>query len=128
MRDDDDGQVDGDYIPPGQLGSPFAASFGQHPWLRSGLPPWHMWGTIEQVTTIATVSALPATGGTSSQQLSKVAYKRPDTWQWLFFARLVSAPNGGGGGAPAEASVDFDVTIGVGRASVTLPVFERFAW
>jgi len=117
------GQYDGDGPAPG---NPFATQFGQQPWLRGNVPPWHMWGTIETLT-------LPITGPltqTVSQQLSRVNYRRPETWHWLFFARLLQGPTLEGEGDVTAATIFFDVTVGLGRASVTLPGFEafRFAW
>lgn len=122
VRDDDDGQIDGDGSAP--FISPFAQSAGDQPWLRSGLPPWHMWGTIATVR-------IPITGLDlliGQQQLSKVAYKRPDTWQWLFYARLASAPTPAIPGNQITVVVDFNVIAGLGRGSVNLTPFERFRW
>lgn len=131
-RDDDDGygQVDGDESPPfllapGQPGSPFAATFGAQPWLRGAQPPWHMWGNTE---------TFHISAGTPEQinliqgrQLARVAYKRPETWQWLFLARLIQGPVAGVGGS-YEMRIDFDVTVGIGRSSVTMPSFDRLQW
>lgn len=116
------GQYDGD----GPVASPFAGRFGEQPWLRGNVSPWHMWGTIETLT-------IPITGGDTTittQQLSRVNYRRPETWHWLFFARLVQGPTPVGEGQATVAAVFFDLTVGLGRASVTLPGFEafRFAW
>jgi hypothetical protein len=59
----------------------------------------------------------------------KVAYGRPDTWHWLFFARLLTAQPA----LVAEqfiVSVDWELTVGIGRSMIQMPRFERytFAW
>jgi hypothetical protein len=115
------GQFDGD-APRGS--NPFATQFGQQPWMRGSVTPWHMWGTVETLT-------IPIEGALTTfrtQQLSRVNYRRPETWHWLFFARLLQGPTLAGEGNNAGASVFFDVTVGLGRASVTLPGFEAFAF
>lgn len=62
-----------------------------------------------------------------TQQLARVQYKRPDSWHWLFAAKLLDAP-----AAPAGefvyVKVVFDLTIGIGRAQQTLQNFETFEW
>lgn len=144
--DDDDGQIDGDdpVAPfvgaarrvvvsrpiatparaPQNFTSPFATGQGEQPWLRGQLAPWHMWGTQETVRADAPGFGTPVA---VSQQLTKVSYKRPETWHWLFFARLISAP-AAGLAEQAALNIRFDVTIGLGRTSVTIPFFEFFSW
>lgn len=114
--EDPDGQVDGDAMP---AASPFSGSMAWE--ANQGIPPWHMWGSLETVT-------IPIEGAAQvrqSKQLSRVSYKRPETWHWLFSYRIVSAED-----PPLLSygwSVRFNVTIGVGRASVTLPSFWVFS-
>lgn len=121
--DDDDGQVEGDGSPPGD---PFAKSMTAQPWLRSGMPPWHMWGNTILVPNVPFQNevALPpmATG-----QLIKVAYKRPDTFHWVLAARIINAPAAPIGLA-VGLDIHFDLIIGLGRAQITLPDFEFFRW
>jgi hypothetical protein len=122
--DDEQGQVDGD--------EPIAADFASRyqsvgqPWLRSGVPPWHMWGNTQVLGPIlpeTEVSVPPLTAG----QLVKVSYKRPESWHWVFAARILEAPIPGPS-ASGEIEVFFDVIIGVGRAQLTMPGFDRFRW
>lgn len=92
------------------------------PWLRTPQPPWHMWGTTESVPTSSFGGGFaPPING--SAQLVKINYKRPETWHWIFYIRLLQ-------GQPTDVSqfgqtqVHFDVTVGLGRASVTMLQFE----
>lgn len=130
MTDDDDGQVDGDASAPAGFSSsaaasPFAIAMHAQPWLRNvGVPPWHLWGTTQQLT------FRTSSFGVASQlasQLVKVSYKRPETWHWLFHARLISGPTVLN---PQEAGVrvHFDVITGLGRTVVQMPSFESFQW
>lgn len=129
MRDDDDGQIDGDgdpspYVAPGLTGSPFAANFGAQPWMRGGLPPWHLWGNVIPIGPISGFASNPVqfTG-----QLVRAAYKRPETWHWIFGARIVNAPVAGGAGS-WQLSVAFDLIVGIGRSMLQLPSFETLRW
>lgn len=89
-----------------------------------GVPPWHLWGLEQTVV-------LPPSGATTQQsqspQLARINYKRPDTWTFFFTATLISAvPTG-----PTSAVfIAFDLTLGVGRQSTTIPGFRQFtiAW
>lgn len=80
-------------------------------------PPWHLWGNAEtfRVPVQSSAGALrPATTG----QLIKVAYGRPETWHWLFAAKLIEGP-----ASPVnqtQLEVSFDLTVGVGRSAVLL--------
>lgn len=113
-QEDASGQVDGDaaVAPPANLGNQSA------PW---SLPPWHMWGTTELIT-------VPIAGAAQvrlTQQVSRVSYKRPETWHFLFTQRIVS-----GESPPILSygwSTRFNVTVGLGRASVTLPSFYVYS-
>jgi len=115
---EDDAQVDGE--------ANYAVNFVPNqaqPWLRTPNPPWHMWGTTENVPTSSGGGGFtPPING--SAQLVKINYKRPETWHFLFYARLVQ------GEATdivqfGQSIVEFDVTVGHGRASVTMQNFER---
>lgn len=83
------------------------------------IPPWHMWGGLVNFNASTTT---PAFTFTSEQQLCRVEYHRPESWRFLFFARLLSSDNH----SPATFSVEFNIIPGVGRASVNLTPFERF--
>jgi hypothetical protein len=116
---DDFGQYDDDDRNPR-----FARSFGEQPWLRQSTPPWHMWGNQQEVV------ALAVSGNTNrplQQQLLKISYKRPETWHWLFSATLLEGPQAIAGFANGVV-VTFDLTVGIGRTSITMPAFETFQW
>lgn len=88
--------------------------------MKSGLPPWHMWGnsiTEELVTT----SLLPFPKDT--QQILRVSYGRPETWRLFFAAQIVDGDTAVTGG---DLIVDFTITIGVGRTSFELRNAPRF--
>lgn len=104
---------------------PQFAGAGQ-PWLRAGTPPWHMWGNLQPFTVAAGGFAQPTFN--QQQQLLKVAYKRPETFHWLFFARLISVDPVPSGIQEAGVQVDFDLTVGLGRATTKLESFEQFRW
>lgn len=80
------------------------------------VPPWHLWGNLEQVTTIVRGSGVVFG---NEQQLCKVGYGRPDTWHWFFSARLISGPDNTPGFF-TRVRVDFDVTIGSGRGATPI--------
>lgn len=118
---DDYGQVDGD--------APAAVAFqagglGQ-PWLRGGVPPWHMWGSSQVVRANATGSDEATVF--SSGQLAKVSYKRPDTWHFLLTARIINAPV-----VPLsnelQVHVRFDFISGIGRSQSQLIGFDLWNW
>jgi len=76
-------------------------------------PPWHLWGNTQTLNVISP-------GGVAStqivtMQMNRIAYKRPETWRWMFGARIV------GGNFPnaSQLTVAFDVTMGVGRSQLT---------
>lgn len=107
---DRNGQVDGDAS--GRVN--FQPSTAQ-PWLRAGQPPWHLWGNTQRIVVIMQTFAEPLP---QQIQLIKVAYKRPETWNWLFSARLLS-------GEPSVAflqqvTVEFDLTVGIGRSAIQI--------
>jgi hypothetical protein len=78
-------------------------------------PPWFMWGS-------ETTLSIPLAGvavANQTTQLARVSYGRPDTWTPLFVLNLLAIRNTVGAGA-VQVFAAFDLTIGVGRASVTL--------
>lgn len=119
-QEDVRGQVDGDAVAP----SPFSPSMQANA-LLSGNPPWHLWGNGDNVSVRTPGSGLAF--GTFTKQLNKVGYGRPDTWHWMFAARLLSA-NPGTATADVELRVLWSVTVGIGRYSFTLPTFDQFLW
>lgn len=132
MPEDDYGQDDGERVGDD---SPFATSMRAQPWVRmGGLTPWHMWGNSQ------TLPPLKPAGETALEnlpfevgQLTKVAYKRPESWHWLLGARFVSAPISSEI-VPFPSStilivrLDFEVIAGHGRSQFAMPTFEHFEW
>lgn len=121
---DDFAQVDGD----GSGAVDFTPGGAGQPWLREGIPPWHMWGnsiTLDPIALSNEDFLAPDTTG----QVVKVAYKRPETWHWLFAARILRAP-----GRPLipvaseVVTVKFDLIVGVGRSNFVMRDFETFQW
>lgn len=107
------GQVDGDAAPaPPPLMS--ASSGGA----QFGMPPWHMWGNTQQLTTVVEEASGVARLGVT-QQLNKIAYKRPETWHWLFSARLISGP-ANTALFFSTVRVFFNVTVGIGRSAIIM--------
>lgn len=87
--------------------------------MSKGIPPWHMWGGLVNFNASTTS---PAFTFTQEQQLCRVEYHRPESWRFLFFARLLSSDNH----SPAIFDVQFNIIPGVGRGSVNLKPFEEF--
>lgn len=97
------------------MNSPFASSMQAAPWLRgNGQPPWHMWGNSQRIEMF-----LPSTSGNSSEvqrgQLTRVAYGRPETWHWLFTARLLEADDADPD-EPLQLAIIWELTVGIGRS------------
>lgn len=107
------GQVDGD-----DSGfANFTPASGGQPWLRSGMTPWHMWGNTQLIEAVVQDSSA-AVRTNSPGQLVKISYKRPETWHWLFAAKLVTGPD-----SPIVATqieVAYDLIVGTGRSTVVL--------
>lgn len=79
--------------------------------MASPIAPWHMWGN--SVTQSLTLGA-PTPANSQTSQLIRVGYRRPETWRFWFWGRLL------GGSTPAAAQtsvhVMFDIYIGIGRS------------
>jgi len=89
---------------------------------RKGPPPWHLWGDTKNVIV---ENSSGVTVNYVTQQLAKVSYGRPETWDFMFAARIINfEPDDTAG----EIDVAFDVTIGVGRSHLEMPGFETFMW
>jgi len=83
--------------------------------------PWHMWGNSKTLKVQHAVALIEE----STTQLTKVQYGRPESWSFLFAARIIEIEE------PSDAGslvVNFDVTVGVGRDHVTIPGFERYVF
>lgn len=84
---------------------------------RSGIPPWHLWGNTQRIVT--TVETSSGTQRGRSGQMVKISYARPDTWHWLFFARLLEGPTNTAGQF-TRVFVDFNLSTGIGRSAINL--------
>lgn len=93
---------------------------------RSGITPWHMWGNTQ-------VFDVPrSSGGASSPlnptpgQLTRLSYLRPESWHWVFSAKLLAGPDTTGVGEHVNFSILWDLTIGIGRSVILLPAFDTY--
>src|SRR4029077_17426023 len=99
----------------------------QQQWYATGIPPWHLWGNTQQQ------SVLPLGGGAvplvaTASQLCKVEYGRPETWHWLFQAKLLSGPNTVAPGDHVTLTVHWDLIVGIGRSAMVLTDFDVFSF
>lgn len=79
-----------------------------------------MWGSlVRHASTLQAVPPSPFDPQGETRQISRVSYKRPDTWTFLFGLVLVRAPDAGAA-TNVTIRVDFELTVGVGRSSITL--------
>lgn len=128
MSDEDYGQVDGDesveWYPTAGM-----------PWLRPSQPPWHMWGNTQLIEVPIETTGAVRLGVTN--QLVRISYARPETWHWLFYARMVSGP-ANTPGFFTRVFVNWELTTGVGRSAVrmhlgtgqlfAIPAFDTFTF
>lgn len=107
--DDDDGYVGG---PRRRAKAP------PQDWAKAGnpMPPWHMWGNSQVVRTTMTGGIFTG-GAAATVQLAKIQYRRPETWRFVFFSRIIEAT---AINPDENIIVDFDVIVGVGRTNFTL--------
>jgi len=84
-----------------------------------------LWG-VEQ--TLSPVSgAAVQSPVTSTNQLCRISYKRPDSFRFMFVATIMSGVGPGGSPvSPGHATVLFNVYTGIGRSVVKLLSFERY--
>lgn len=106
-----------------------ALGCGEADEMESGIPPWHMWGN-SLVIGPAVAGGGAAASQAVQQQLIRVGYRRPETWHWVFGAKLLAGPNLPLLGNQATVLVLFDLTLGIGRSNILIPGFESylFAW
>lgn len=93
--------------------SPFANSMNAQPWARSSSqPPWHMWGNSQTIELLlpAAASSVPVVRG----QLTRISYARPETWNWLFTARVKA--DDADVDEPLQISIVWELTVGIGRS------------
>jgi hypothetical protein len=89
--------------------------------MANNLPPWHMWGNSQVVH----VEYGPGVNAKSStQQLVRIAYGRPETWTFYFSAKLVNVITTPGTSSALDLS--FNLTAGIGRSQVTIKGFEKY--
>ena len=89
---------------------------------KSGIVPWHMWGA-QQTVSISSDGGLLSV---AEQQIVRVSYGRPETWGFVLAAQIVEQRGQVTNGT--IATVRYDLTLGVGRASVTIPDWHVFTW
>lgn len=78
--------------------------------------PWLLWGQTSAVT----LTGIPATGtSVTTDQLVSARYKRPDTWSFYFALQITNIANT----VPVAVRAEFDVTLGLGRNTITIPAF-----
>lgn len=90
------------------------------------LPPWHLWGDSQ-------IIECPYTGlfstTTVTGQLNRIAYGRPESWHFLFSARVIETtlavqnPTIG-----QQLTVTFNLTVGLGRSATTIQAFEEYVF
>lgn len=90
---------------------------------KMGVVPWHLWGGSKTVIVPHSLALIEE----STTQLTKVAYGRPESWNFLFGARIIDVSDVTDAGS---IEVKFDVTVGVGRDNYTIKAFEHyiFVW
>ncbi len=79
-------------------------------------PPWLMWGGKQTLKVPLQVGASSIQG----QQLVKIAYARPESWRFLFFAQVLGVPYPTGSTIhtpTVQLTIDFNVSPGIGRAT-----------
>lgn len=89
---------------------------------QSGIVPWRMWGETK------TVSARSSGGLVtfSQDQFARINYGRPESWCFVLASKIVDQS-----GQLQDGTVlttHYDLTIGVGRSSVTIPDWHVFTF
>lgn len=85
------------------------------------IAPWHMWGGSAEFNA---TTLTPGLEYTSSGQLVRVEYKRPESFRFLFYVFVTSWRLS----SPAILEIDFNVQAGVGRSNLNLSPFETFVF
>jgi len=87
----------------------------------AGASPWQQWGNTQ-------ILEMPANPFTNPRlflpqiSLNRIQYNRPETWRFLFSARIIDAPTAGVG-EQANASIWFEIFTGIGRSAIHIPFF-----
>jgi hypothetical protein len=95
----------------------------------AGSAPWVLWGNTIPLSAPPSPLAGDA-DNVSSLTLCRVQYNRPETWRFLFSARIISAPEAAAGES-AQLEVSFKLLTGIGRSAIIIPTFSLmplFAW
>lgn len=82
------------------------------------LPPWHLWGSVQSVSVESDIVHFSTT-----QQLAQIRYARPESWRFYF---KVAVLNIQGSAVGSTMTTDFNLSIGVGRATTLIKPFARF--
>ncbi len=98
-----------------------------------GIPPWHLWGGSEvlDLELQGIAEGTNVTRRKTGSQLAKVSYLRPESWHWFFSARLLSTSPADvpqPAGEITTVTVQWQVTIGIGRTFVTMENFDQFVF
>lgn len=88
-----------------------------------GIPPWLMWGSTQNLNLANSGGTMPGVG---SSQLARIDYARPDSWNFFFAAQVLNAVQSSPPGHTANLFLSFDLTIGLGRSTITIPGFENY--
>jgi hypothetical protein len=94
----------------------------------AGASPWQQWGNTQNISVPPDLFTNP---NVHEQQITlvRVQYNRPETWRFLFSARVLSGP--GGPNHQSNVSVWFELITGIGRSAIRLPFWAtlpEFAW
>lgn len=87
-----------------------------------GVPPWHVWGNSKNF--FLDVPAVGSAGPRLLQQVTAISYGRPDSWSFLFSVQVTDFVESGG--VAKSLIVSFDLVVGLGLVTVTLPGFALF--
>lgn len=80
-------------------------------------PPWLLWGNTQTVRAIVQPAGAGLLPVPNVNTLVRVDYHRPETWHWLFQARLLAGPNNTPG-SQLTVIANFNVIVGVGRSAI----------
>lgn len=93
--------------------------------MPTGIEPWRMWGSDQRIV-IPANAGQPGFG--KAPQLVRIDYARPETWSFLYFAKVVGVNGNVNIGAGTNAlQVQFKTVVGVGRSTVELWM-PQFDW
>ena len=88
------------------------------PHTATSVTPWHLWGNQRTLDFAGQATVAPPIP--TSQQMLKVAYKRPESWHFLFSCKVLASTVAAGGGG---VNVSWDLKIGIGLNTIEIPGF-----